>query len=274
MAEFSLHQVDVFTSVPLKGNPLAVVLGADPLSDEQMAALANWTNLSETAFLLRPTHPDADYRLRIFTPHQELPFAGHPTIGACYVWLANGGQPKGEEIMQQCGIGSVRLRRQGSRLAFAAPTTEQRPAARETITQIAAALGIPPSDIIAAQHVSASPPWVAIMLSNRDQVLALRPDYPAMGTMEIGVVAPTTGDADFEVRAFAPADGIPEDPVTGSLNAGLARWLISAGLAPSHYVVAQGTCLGRAGRVYVEHSGRDFWIGGDVTPCITGTIKL
>jgi PhzF family phenazine biosynthesis protein len=239
-----------------------------------MAAFANWTNLSETTFLLTPTHPDADYRVRIFTPQTELPFAGHPTLGTAHVWLAQGGKPKQQDIIQECAAGLIRLR-QTPRLAFAAPPTQRTPVQPETLAQIARALRIPLTAIRQSQHVSRKPDWVAVQLASRDEVLALKPDFPAMGTLEIGVFAACDiGGAQFEVRAFAPADGVPEDPVTGSLNAGLAQWLIADGMAPETYIAAQGTVLGRAGRVYVERIGADIWVGGDVVTRITGTLTL
>ncbi len=275
MANFAFQQVDVFTDVPLQGNPLAVVIGADGLSDAQMAAFANWTNLSETAFLLRPTVPEADYRVRIFTPRSELPFAGHPTLGSCHVWLAAGGVPKGEQIVQECGAGLVRVRRDGVRLAFAAPPSVRRPVEAETLAQIARSLRIAPAQILASQWLSDPPFWVAVMLGSREELLAIEPDFAAMAGLEVGVIAPADlADAQFEVRGFAPAAGIPEDPVTGSLNAGLAQWLIGAGMAPAEYVAAQGTALGRAGRVHVRQDGADIWIGGHSVTCIDGTLAL
>jgi PhzF family phenazine biosynthesis protein len=274
MPKFSFSQVDVFTAVPLKGNPLAVVLGADGLGDDRMAALANWTNLSETAFLLAPTVAEADYRVRIFTPASELPFAGHPTLGSCHAWLAAGGQPKGEEIVQECQVGLIRIRRDDDRLAFAAPSAVQSALGPEELARVAGALGIPAGSILAAQWLGRAPAWVAVMLASRDEVLAIEPDYDAMGALKIGVIAPSGGETQFEVRGFAPGEGMREDPVTGSLNAGLARWLIGSGVAPARYVAAQGTRLGRAGRIYVEQSGDDFWIGGHSVTCITGELTL
>jgi PhzF family phenazine biosynthesis protein len=273
--KFSFAQVDVFTAVPYKGNPLAVVLGADALSTAQMAAFANWTNLSETAFLLRPTDPAADYQVRIFTPSSELPFAGHPTLGACHAWLAAGGKPKSEEIVQQCEIGLVRIRRQDGRLAFAAPPATPEEVDAETLARIATVLRVNPSSIVAAQRLSRKPSWIAAMFRSREEVLALQPDYALMGTMDLGVVAPAEGgDIDFEVRGFAPELGLHEDPVTGSLNAGLARWLIGSGRAPSRYTAAQGTVIGRDGRIYLEQDGADFWVGGDCVTCITGDVVI
>jgi PhzF family phenazine biosynthesis protein len=279
MASFAFRQVDVFATAPLTGNPLAVVIGADGLSDAQMAAFANWTNLAETTFLLRPT-ADADYRVRIFTPERELPFAGHPTLGSCHVWLAAGGTPKGGEIIQECGVGPVRIRRDGDRLAFAAPPLRRTGTVEpELLARIARGLGIPPAAILASGWVDNGPGWVAVMLENRAAVLALEPDYASLLGLTLGVVGPWDpardgGDAQFEVRAFLPGSAVPEDPVTGSLNAGLAQWLIGSGLAPARYVASQGAALGRAGRVHVDQRGADIWIGGSTVTCIDGTVTL
>jgi PhzF family phenazine biosynthesis protein len=276
MPDFEFQQVDVFTATPLKGNPLAVVIGADALSDAEMMAFASWTNLSETTFLLKPTRPEADYRVRIFTPSTELPFAGHPTLGSCHVWLDAGGKPKGAEIIQECSAGLVRIRHDGNRLAFAAPPAAQNEVPPAELAQIARALGISSSAILASRSLSqTAPAWVAVMLASREEVLSLKPDYDAMAGLEVGVVAPSPGtDVQFEVRAFVPGPGPGEDPVTGSLNAGLARWLIGASMAPPHYVAAQGTCLGRAGRVHVSQTGADIWIGGETVSCIKGVLTL
>ncbi len=269
-------QLDVFTDTPLRGNPLAVVHGADDLDEAQMAAFARWTNLSETTFLLAPTDPAADYRVRIFTPDRELPFAGHPTLGSCHAWLAAGGRARGDEVVQQCGVGLVRVRRDGPRLAFAAPPLRRHgPVEPELLQRIVRCLGIAPESVRASSWVANGPQWVAVMLGTRDEVLALRPDFAAMGEIELGVVAPWVGgDAQFEVRAFVPTLGVQEDPVTGSLNAGLAQWLIGAGLAPKRYVASQGTALQRAGRVFVEQVGDDTWIGGHSVVCIAGELTL
>jgi PhzF family phenazine biosynthesis protein len=283
MPERRFSQVDVFTAVPLKGNPLAVVVDGDGLSDAQMQAFANWTNLSETTFLLPPTDPAADYRVRIFTTVRELPFAGHPTLGSCHAWLAAGGQPKGEVIVQQCAVGLVKVRRDGSRLAFAAPPLLRHdPLDEAKLAQIRAGLGLQPDDIVAHQWVDNGPGWCAVMLKSAEQVLALKPDWSRMhglelgvvGPHKVGVVAPQAGEPQFEVRAFISGDGVPEDPVTGSLNAGLAQWLIGSGRAPDHYIAAQGTALGRAGRVHVQREGDVIWIGGDVTTLIEGQVSL
>jgi len=277
---FKFQQVDVFSTKPLKGNPLAVVVGADDLTDAQMAAFANWTNLSETTFLLAPTSPEADYRLRIFTPETELPFAGHPTLGTCHVWLATGGMPKGAPIVQECGLGLVRIRSEDGRLAFAAPPLRRSGAVEaEVLARIARGLGVAPKAIVASQWIENGPPWIGVMLRSCAEVLALTPDFAALSGLIVGVVAPWDPsrdgrDAQFEVRAFIPGSAVPEDPVTGSLNAGIAQWLIGAGIAPPSYIASQGTALGRAGRVHVDQIGADIWIGGAVVTCVEGTVRL
>lgn len=280
MRTFEFKQVDVFSDTPLKGNPLAAVVGADGLADEQMAAFANWTNLSETIFLLKPTRPEADYRVRIFTPRAELPFAGHPTLGACHVWLATGGRPRGERIVQECAAGLIPLRRDGRRVAFAAPPMVRTgPLDAPLLRRIADGLGIAHDDVLDAQWVDNGPGWLAVLLGSRRQVLNLKPDFARLSGIKLGVVAPWDesvegSDAQFEVRAFVPDLGVPEDPVTGSLNASVAQWLIGTGRAPASYVAAQGTALGRAGRVHVQSDGPDIWVGGDVSTCIEGTVTL
>ena len=279
MTRFAYCQVDVFTQTALKGNPLGVVIGADDFTSEQMAAFANWTNLSETTFLLKPTKAGADYRVRIFTVARELPFAGHPTLGTCHVWLEAGGKPKGEEVVQECGAGLVRLRRDGKRLAFAAPPLKRSGAVEaDVLAQIARCLGVAPAAIKASNWVDNGPGFVAVLLASRKDVLALKPDFAQMGDLRIGVVGPwQAGDgteAQFEIRAFVPGEGVKEDPVTGSLNAGVAQWMIAAGLAPQRYVASQGTALGRAGRVHVEKIGDDVWVGGETVTCIEGTVTL
>ena len=278
MTSFAFQQVDVFTSRPLLGNALAVVVGADALTDTQMAAFANWTNLSETTFLLQPRMTGADYRVRIFTPQQELPFAGHPTLGSCHVWLASGGKPHGHEVVQECAIGPIRIRRGPGRLSFAAPELRRSsPVEADILARVIEGLHLPPDAIIAANWVDNGPGWLAVLLRSRDEVLALRPNYSILSGLRVGVVgawdrAKDGSDAQFEVRAFTA--GGHEDPVTGSLNAGLAQWLIGIGIAPSTYVASQGTALGRSGRVHVERDGLEIWIGGAVTTCIAGTLTL
>ena len=277
-------QLDVFAGAPLGGNPLAVVIDAEGLDDVQMVALARWTNLSETTFLLPPTDPAADYRVRIFTPTVELPFAGHPTLGSAYAWLASGRVPQQRDgqLVQQCGIGLVRLRRDAGsgRLAFAAPPRRRSgPLEPPDVERIAGWLRLPRRDIVAHEWVDNGPRWQAVMLASADAVLALQPDFGAERELELGVVGayPAGDDAAFEVRAFFPGpSAICEDPVTGSLNAGLAQWLIGAGLAPPRYVASQGTAIGRRGRVHLERdgSGDTVWVGGDVHPRIDGTLAL
>ncbi len=282
MSTHRFTQLDVFTAAPLLGNPLAVVHDAQGLADEQMAAFARWTNLSETTFLLPPTEPGADYRVRIFTPGGELPFAGHPTLGSCFAWLAAGGQPRAaDEVVQQCGVGLVRVRREAvagrTRLAFAAPplrrTGPVEPALR---AQVLASLGLNDKQMERLEWIDNGPGWMGALLPDAATVLALRPDFAAMHGLKLGVIGahPAGSECQFEVRAFVPALGVPEDPVTGSLNAGLAQWLIGAGLAPSAYVAAQGAALGRAGRVHVQRVGVDVWIGGDVVSVVSGTVAL
>ena len=279
--------VDVFTETPLKGNPLAVVVDGEGLSEAQMQAFAQWTNLSETSFLLPPTDPAADYRVRIYTPARELPFAGHPTLGSCQAWLNHGGQPRGEQVVQQCAIGLVRVRRQEGRLAFAAPPLlRSGPLEAPVLAQICRALKLGPEDIVAHQWVDNGPGWCAVMLRSAEQVLGLKPDFAALQQLELGVVGPhqglqkfgvvavRDGEAQFEVRAFISTMGVPEDPVTGSLNAGLAQWLMAVGIAPERYVAAQGAALGRAGRVHVDRAGDTIWIGGAVQGLVQGSVTL
>jgi len=270
-------QVDVFTDVALRGNALAVVHDADGLSDTRMQEFARWTNLSETAFLLKPTDPDADYRVRIFTPARELPFAGHPTLGSCHAWLEQGGTGRhGHEVVQQCQVGLVRIRRGAGRLAFAAPPRKRTgPVEADVLERIVRSLRIDAAAIKASQWVDNGPGWVAVMLRSRDELLAIEPDYAAMRGLELGAVAPwADGDAQFEVRAFVPDNGGYEDPVTGSLNASLAQWLIGAGLAPPSYIASQGTALGRAGRVHLERDGETIWVGGGSVSCVRGQVTL
>ncbi|MCP1444544.1 PhzF family phenazine biosynthesis protein [Pseudomonas sp. GGS8] len=280
MSSFDFKQVDVFSHVVLKGNALAVVFGADKLSDERMAAFANWTNLSETTFVLEPRDPRADYRVRIFTTLQELPFAGHPTLGTCHAWLEAGGVPKGEEIIQECGAGLVRVRRQGAELAFLAPPLlKSGPVDAELVERVRRGLGLAPGAIVRAQWVDNGAGWLAVMVEDRQQVLDLRPDHAQMLGLAVGVIAPwhperDGADAQFEVRAFISGDGMPEDPATGSLNAGIAQWLLSEGLATASYVVSQGLSMGRAGRIRVEQVGDEIWVGGSVVTCISGTLTI
>jgi len=275
---FKFQQVDVFASRPLGGNPLAVVVDADSLDDARMAAFANWTNLSETTFLLKPTKIGADYRVRIFTPSRELPFAGHPTLGSCHVWLASNGRTNGGEVVQECEAGLIRIRGDGDMLSFAAPELIRSETLEPQLLQrIAGALHISMDTIVDARWVDNGPGWLAVLLQKREDVLALRPDFAAISGLRVGVVAPWNqaddGDAaDFEVRAFTAAGF--EDPVTGSLNAGIAQWLIGSGIARASYVASQGTALGRAGRIHVRREADGIWIGGNVVTCVDGQVTL
>lgn len=303
MRKRAFKTVDVFGKQPYFGNPLAVVLDGEGLSDEEMQGFARWTNLSETTFLLPPSSPQADYRVRIFTASQELPFAGHPTLGSCHAWLETegaslpgaseidvlsrdvssslegGGKPKDSgHVVQECGVGLVTLRRTEDRLAFAAPQLlKTGPVDEPTLAEIAQALRVARGEILQHNWVDNGPGWVAVMLRSADAVLTLEPDYTAMGSLNIGVVGAYPGDSEcqFEVRAFVPSLNVPEDPVTGSLNAGLGQWLMGAGLAPERYVVSQGTVLGRAGRVYLERDeAGQVWVGGRSVTCVEGTVNL
>ena len=291
MSTHRFHQVDVFSAVPLKGNPLAVVHGAAGLSDDHMAAFARWTNLSEATFLLPPTDPAADYRVRIFTPIGELPFAGHPTLGSCWAWLAAGGRPRDAgTVVQECGVGHVRVRRDAARpdrLAFAAPPTRRSgPLEPALLQRLLGALARPAAAVREHQWVDNGPGWCALLLDSAERVLSLKPDYAALDGLNLGVVgAHVSGhdavsehrsghDAAFELRAFIGGHGAWEDPVTGSLNASVAQWLMRTGIAGASYVAAQGTAMQRAGRVYLQQQGDDIWVGGDVVCCIAGEVSL
>ena len=285
----AFKQVDVFTPVPYRGNPLAVVLDGTGLADEEMQRFAAWTNLSETTFLLPPQDDNADYRVRIFTPGGELPFAGHPTLGSCHAWLEAGGKPRGRDfIVQECKVGLVKLRRDASapsgqaapRLAFAAPPLRRSAPSPAVLSQVAAALGLKASQVISAQTLDNGPVWLSLLLDNPGTVLSLTPDHNELKRLghKVGVAAVyvEAGDAGphLEVRGFAAPVGINEDPVTGSLNASLAQWLIENGHLPERYVAAQGACLGRAGRVHVERDAGEVWVGGASVTCIAGSVTL
>jgi len=302
MKQRAFKQVDVFTAVPYQGNPLAVVLDGTALSDEAMQRFARWTNLSETTFVLPPTHADTDYRVRIFTPGGELPFAGHPTLGSCHAWLEAGGEPAAREgIVQQCAVGLIKIRRDGRRLAFAAPPLNRSNPSPALLAQVAAALGLKAQQIIAAQLLDNGPVWLGLLLDSAQTVLQLEPNQLELKNLgqKVGVVAveptgspliarsnrearafmteapPSPASAELEVRAFAAPIGINEDPVTGSLNASLAQWLIAEGHAPERYVAAQGTCLDRAGRMHIERDASgQVWVGGESVTCIDGSVNL
>lgn len=269
-------QVDVFSREQFRGNPVAVILDAEGLADEELQRIATWTNLSETTFVLPATTDAADYRVRIFTPGAEIPFAGHPTLGTARAWLAAGGTPHSEgTLVQECGVGLVRLRVDGDRLSFSAPETRRTgPLDAGLLDRIASAFGIGRDEIIDHQWVDNGPGWAAVRLASADEVLAIRPDLAALGDAHVGAVGayPAGGDFAFEIRAFAPDIGVPEDPITGSLNASVAQWLTRTGQAPERYRVSQGTCLGRAGDVSIRVDGDDVWVGGEARVLIAGTI--
>jgi PhzF family phenazine biosynthesis protein len=275
------RQVDVFTATPFRGNALAVVLDGEGLSDEQMQRFARWTNLSETTFVLPPRSGQADYCVRIFTPGGELPFAGHPTLGSAHAWLEAGGAPhSGDFIVQECQVGLVRLRRVGSRLAFGAPPLTRSEPESETVARVAAALGLASEQVLAAQTLDNGPVWLGLLLDSPASVLGLAPNHAELERLghKVGVAACYAADApgpQLEVRAFAAPIGIIEDPVTGSLNASLAQWLIDAGRLPTRYLAAQGACLDRAGRVHIERDVQgQVWVGGDSVTCISGQVGL
>jgi len=310
MRNRAFKQVDVFTAQAYLGNALAVVLDGEGLGDADMQRFARWTNLSETTFLLPPTEPTADYRVRIFTPGGELPFAGHPTLGSCHAWLEAGGQPQTAGcVVQQCAKGLVQIAREADaagRLAFAAPALQRSTQAPDLLAALTAALGITPAQVLAAQSLDNGPVWFSLLLDSPATVLQLSPDhaqlarlgvkvgvagiYPeaadqgsesplirranreaaAFGTRSVGSAAPR-----LEVRAFAAATGINEDPVTGSLNASLAQWLIGDGLLPEQYIASQGLNIGRAGQVHVRRdAGGQVWVGGDSVTCVKGEVLL
>jgi PhzF family phenazine biosynthesis protein len=269
-------QVDVFTGEPYRGNPVAVVLDGEGLEAEEMQRFANWTNLSETTFVLPPEDPAADYRVRIFTPVAELPFAGHPTLGTCHAWLEHQGGAAPETVTQECAAGLVTVRRTPDGLAFGAPPLLRTgPVDEELVRRIAATLRLERSDIVDAQWVDNGPGWVAVLLESAAAVLAVEPGY---ADLDIGVVGPHPPGAPeaIEVRGFFPKDGtLVEDPVTGSLNASLAEWLLRTGRLIAPYVARQGTALGRAGRVHVSvDADGAVWVGGGTVTCVAGSVEL
>ena len=307
MALRAFKQVDVFTATPYFGNPLAVVLDGSGLDDAAMQRFAAWTNLSETTFIQSPEDAAADYRVRIFTPTGELPFAGHPTLGSCHAWLEAGGQPKDASfIVQECKAGLVKIRREVSsnRLAFAAPPLRTAAPDLALLALVTVALGLQAVQVLASRLLDNGPVWLGLLLDSPETVLQLRPNHLALEKLgvKVGVASvyhadetppligranrearafgqTSTADASaapqLEVRAFAAASGIVEDPVTGSLNAGLAQWLIADGTLPESYLASQGVCMGRAGLVYLQRDlHRQVWVGGDTVTCIDGSVKL
>jgi PhzF family phenazine biosynthesis protein len=296
-------QVDVFTDKLYLGNPLAVVLDGEGMSDAEMASFARWTNLSETTFLLPPTNPQADYRVKIFTPTNELAFAGHPTLGSCHAWLESGGKPKSSEIIQECKVGLVRIKQNPSYSAFAAPPLKRSVPSEAQLTQMAAALGIQTSHIVASQFLDNGSVWCGLVLDSVATVLGINASYLDIKNLSIkigvaGIYTASTAtqliakssrearafassvkiildaevEPDIEVRAFTLTC---EDPVTGGLNASLAQWLIADGFLPEKYLASQGTCLDRAGRVHLERDASgQVWVGGSVVTCIDGMVTL
>ena len=310
MKQRAFKQIDVFTATPYFGNPLAVVLDGNGVDDKAMQRFARWANLSETTFLLAPTQPTADYRLRIFTPGGELPFAGHPTLGSCHAWLEAGGQSKSKDfLVQECAKGLVNIRRDASgaglaQLAFAAPELLRSAPSPMVLAQVASALGIKAAQITAAQFLDNGPVWLGLLLDSPETVLQLLPDHQALtkSGVKVGVAGIYTppsslllspliartnreaqaftqsvaaSDPNLEVRAFAACMGINEDPVTGSLNASLAQWLMADGFMPENYTASQGVCMGRAGQVNLERDAQgQVWVGGQSVTCIDGAVRL
>ena len=310
MQKRAFKQIDVFTATPYFGNPLAVVLDGDGLDNGTLQRFACWTNLSETTFVLTPTHSAADYRLRIFTPGGELPFAGHPTLGSCHAWLEAGGLPKSKDfVVQECAQGLINIRRDSgkARLAFSAPSLLRSAPSPVVLAQAAHALGLKAAQITASQLLDNGPVWLGLLLDSPETVLQLQPDHQALAKLGVkvgvaGIYTPlpaqntpliaranreaqafvqsTTNAAsdpqdNLEVRAFAACMGINEDPVTGSLNASLAQWLMADGFMPEHYTASQGICLGRKGQVKLERDGQgQLWVGGQSVTCINGDVTL
>lgn len=275
MSTYPFRQVDVFAGGPLAGNPVAVVLEADDVDPATMQDFARWTNLSETTFVLTPTDATADYRLRIFTPAAELPFAGHPTLGSACAWLQHTGRDAGP-VVQQCVAGLIEVRGTPADLAFAAPPLIRSGDADPQVRATAArALALPDTALLDAAWVDNGPGWLAVRLADARAVLALAPDFDRM-PFPIGVIGahPADGPADFEVRAFVPGLGVPEDPVTGSLNAGIGTWFADEGRIPLPYTVRQGTAIGRNGLVRVFRADDRVWVGGACEGRVSGRVEL
>lgn len=272
------RQIDVFASAPYRGNPVAVVIDGDGLGDEQMATFARWTNLSEATFIFPPRDPRADYRLRIFTAARELPFAGHPTLGSAHAWLEAGNVPASKGVLvQECAAGLIEIRREGENLAFAAPSLKRDgPVAEDLAGRIVRGLRVDPRQVHALQWVDNGPGWIGVLLDSARSVLELDIDRDVLNGLDVGVIGAHPGGdpADFEVRSFFTGDGVFEDPVTGSLNASLAQWLIGNGTAPSRYRARQGTAIGRAGIVDIEQDGDRIWVGGACLTCIEGNVRI
>lgn len=273
-------QLDVFSSGGLSGNPLAVVIDGADLSTEEMAQFARWTDLSETTFLVPPTDPDADYRVRIFTPTQELPFAGHPTLGSCQAWLDAGGRASVDtQIIQECEAGLVPIRISGEALAFAAPPLIRSGSVEQPLLdEVCLAVGVDPGEVVDSAWADNGPGWLVLLLSSAERVLELEPDVSGLEHGDIGIVGfhETGSPSLIEVRGFfkGPLGEHREDPVTGSLNASIAQWLIGAGRVSAPYQASQGARLGRAGRVQVSTADGEIWIGGTANTVVSGSVEL
>jgi len=286
MVSYPFHLVDVFSSQPFRGNPLAVVHHAQTLDETAMKRIASWLHLSETVFLLPPTQADADYQMRIFTANgTELPFAGHPTLGACHAWLQTGAQPQhAGKIVQQCKVGLVEIRQMNPAYrSFAAPPIQRTPLAKADLELICRALDLDRTQVVDHQRLDAGRPYNALLLNSAQTVLNVIPNLQMLGEagLDVGLIGPHENIAEnadspqFEIRFFAPVMGVAEDPITGSLNASLAQWLIATQQAPAHYLAAQGTVLGRTGRIYIQQDDADqVWVGGHTTTCSEGNLQL
>lgn len=275
MGSHAFQQVDVFPGGPLGGNPVAVVLDAAGVDEAAMRAFARWTNLSETTFVLPSTIPEADYRLRIFTPAEELPFAGHPTLGSAHAWAAHTGSTA-SSLVQECGVGLVALHRTADGFAFTAPDLLRAgPATEEERASVAASLRLPLEQVLEVEWVDNGPGWIAAVLADADAVLAVEPDITAM-RFATGIVGARAagGPADYEVRAFVPGLGVDEDPVTGSLNAGIGVWFHASGRETEPYTVRQGTRVGADGRVLVTREADGVRVAGATRTVISGTVEL
>lgn len=274
-------QVDVFGSARYGGNPVAVVLDAEGLSDERMQAIARWTNLSETTFVLPPTTAEADYRLRIWTPGGELPFAGHPTLGSAHAWLEAGGSPADPaHIRQEVTAGIISIRRSDDGvLSFQAPRTlHDGPLEPELLERLTTALGLSPEQVLDHQWVDNGPGWTVLRLASAEEVLAIEPDLAAVPEAMVGVIGalPEGCEQELEMRTFAPGVGVAEDPVCGSMNASVGQWLLREGVVDGGYRVRQGTALGRSGDVHVDvgpapDGAPTVWVGGPTTTLLRGT---
>src|SRR5262245_4987501 len=284
MKTLAFQQVDVFTALPFKGNPVAVVLDGDAVSSAEMPSIAAWTNLSETTFVCAPTDERADYRLRIFTPRRELPFAGHPTIGSAYAVLRHGRKPKASDrLVQECGKGLVDIKLDGERLLLALPEPQFREPTPSQLAAVAEGLGVTTADIERAAIIEVGPVWFTAQLASGSAVTALTPDMGKLaalnptaftGVTVFGLYAPGSS-ADLEVRAFAPGQGIPEDPVCGSGNGCVAALMRRDGVLNARaYTAAQGRCLGRDGQISVQFEGDTIWLGGHAVTCVEGSLRV